>query len=192
MTTEIEKDTARSQARAQYESILSLLNAMTLEGAARAWLADKTQEDIFALWQNCCDDGTGDEPDLEEATEALQAAIEDGLEPGGFTFSEDNAREALEADALSVEVRSGWYLPFAPNADKAPAEFRICLATGGPAVQIRGEIDSDGEPSRAWLEYQDWYQPWQQWHGEPDGICPDQDKLLEYARHFICGDLFAR
>jgi hypothetical protein len=53
-------------------------------------------------------------------------------------------------------VRSGWHVP---GEDNSPAEFRIVLCTGGPHVEIMGELTEDGEPCRAWLQYQDWGTP---------------------------------
>jgi hypothetical protein len=76
-------------------------------------------------------------------------------------------------------VRSGWYTP--GNEDNEPVEFKLLLGTGGPAVQIRGELDANAEPDRAWLEVQDWFKPWTQYHGA------DQETLLAYCRCFYFG-----
>ena len=89
----------------------------------------------------------------------------------------DAAREAIQEDPLSVEVRSGWV---SIGGNMEPEEFQILLCTGGPAVRIMGELDEHGEPSRAWLEYQDWGTPWT--HYATRGA---QDALLAYAREFI-------
>jgi hypothetical protein len=108
--------------------------------------------------------------DVEELAELEEAA--------GDANSEDEAREILDSDPLSVEVRSDWVTP---GEEMTAGEFRILLCTGGPAVQIRGELDHRGEPSRAWLEYQDWGTPWTQYHDT------DQATLLAYASHFLSG-----
>lgn len=108
-----------------------------------------------------------DDSDAEELAE-LEAAA-------GEYESADDAEQAITDDPLSVEVRSGWHAP--GDGDSEDGEFRILLCTGGPAVQIRGEL-SDGEPCRAWLEYQDWGTPWTQYFDA------DQDVLLSYARRF--------
>ena len=96
----------------------------------------------------------------------------------GDANDEDEAREILDSDPLSVEVRSAWVTP---GEEMTAGEFRIVLCTGGPAVQIRGELDHCGEPSRAWLEYQDWGTPWTQYHDTY------QATLLAYASHFLSG-----
>ncbi len=106
--------------------------------------------------------------DVEELAGLEQAA--------GDANSEDEAREILDSDPLSVEVRSDWVTP---GEEMTAGEFRILLCTGGPAVQIRGELGVHGEPSRAWLEYQDWGTPWTQYFDA------DQSTLLAYASHFI-------
>ena len=106
--------------------------------------------------------------DVEELAELEQAA--------GDANDEDEACEILDSDPLSVEVRSDWVTP---GEEMTPGEFRILLCTGGPAVQIRGELDEYGCPSRAWLEYQDWGTLWTRYYDV------DQSTLLAYASHFI-------
>jgi hypothetical protein len=75
---------------------------------------------------------------------------------------------------LSVEVRSGW----ASATDTMTAEeFRIVLCTGGPHVEIRGELHL-GTPSRAWMMYQDWGTPLTQYF-DVEG-----STLLAYCQEF--------
>jgi hypothetical protein len=62
----------------------------------------------------------------------------------GECESQDEARERIEEDPLSVEVRSDWTTP---GEEMTPAEFCILLGTGGPATRIVGELDEHGEPS---------------------------------------------
>lgn len=68
---------------------------------------------------------------------------------------EDHAREC----ALSVEVRTGWYVPGTITRE-APAEYQIVLTCGGPALRIRGRLNETGEPETARLEWQDWGTQW--------------------------------
>lgn len=105
--------------------------------------------------------------DAEELADLEDAA--------GDCESQDDARERIQEDPLSVEVRSGWVLP---GADMEAEDFCILLSTGGPAVRIRGEL-ADGEPHRAWLEVQDWGKPWTE-HYESGAA----DVLLAYSRCF--------
>ena len=90
----------------------------------------------------------------------------------------ETARDAILDAPLSVTVRSGWVVPFAPMV---ATEFEILLCWGGPAVRIRGELGDEAEPRRAWMEYQGWFTPWTLWGGA------DQAVLLAYASYFIYG-----
>lgn len=147
---------AKEQAAAQYASIETMLRAADPDTWERLEeLQDMEQDEMT-------DDDKSELLDLLDATREYEDA--------------DAAREAIEQDALSVEYRSDWC---APGEEMTPVEFRIVLCTGGPAVRIRGEMDEHGEPTRAWLEYQNWGTPWTQYFDA------DQDVLLAYARHYV-------
>lgn len=115
---------------------------------------------------------------IKEMVAALAAAVE---------ADDDNAREDAERtiheDALSVEVRSGWV---AAGDKMEAAEFKILLCTGGPAVQIVGELDEHNEPSKdhIQLQHQDWFTPWT----NLPLTDADRDALVAYARCFYFGD----
>lgn len=94
----------------------------------------------------------------------------------------DMALDAILEGPLSVEVRSRWYVP--DEGDDRPYEYRIVLATGGPAVQIIGKLGEDREPITAELQYQDWFTDWQKLPITGD----DEEVLLEYARRFYYGE----
>jgi hypothetical protein len=102
-------------------------------------------------------------------------------EAAGECTSTDDARQRIEEDPLSVEVRGDWHSIGDQSGLNQATEFKILLCTGGPAVQIRGELEN-GEPSRAWLEVQDWGTPWTQYFDI------SQDALLAYARVFYFGE----
>jgi len=103
-------------------------------------------------------------------------------ESAGECASREDTETRIHEDALSVEVRSDWHSPGDPDGAHMPSEFCILLATGGPAVRIRGELDSHCEPRRAWLEVQDWGTPWTQYFDV------SQDVLLAYAHCFVYGE----
>jgi len=105
--------------------------------------------------------------DAAKLAELIEAVTLDGEE-----VDEDEARQRIEEDALSVEVRSGWTTP---GEELKPSEYCLLLTTGGPAVRIVGSLE-DGEPDDATLEVQDWGTPWT-FHSRDE--C-----LLAYARCF--------
>jgi hypothetical protein len=115
---------------------------------------------------------------IKEMVEALNTA-----QKAEDQDAEEGAREAIEQDALSVEVRDGWH---APGSKSEPEEFRILLSTGGPACQIMGELGDHNEPEKAWIEVQDWFQPWTRLDlsDEPKA----EEILLTYARAFYWGE----
>ena len=106
---------------------------------------------------------------------------------GGETYDnaieyhdDDKAREAVEHDALSVEVRTGWYTPI----QKAEvSEYQILLAWGGPAVKICGQLE-DNQPVSATLQYQDWGTEWT----DLDIDSEAEDALISYAQCFYFGE----
>lgn len=114
---------------------------------------------------------------------------------GGMESSLEDAETRIHEDALSVEIRSGWHIPGADskqNPEAAlPAEYRILLCTGGPAVQIVGELDEYCQPKTAKMQVQDWFQPWTEYRpiilGTEAGETAE-NVMLTYARCFWFGE----
>lgn len=137
-----------------------------------------------------CDYDRLEELDSEELNDDINNLIESPeatelvelREAAGECKDADEASERIQEDALEVVVRGDW----CPAGDQerlgAPVEFKILLATGGPAARIMGELDESCEPVRAWLEVQDWGTPWTQYFDI------EQDTLLAYARCFYFGE----
>lgn len=96
----------------------------------------------------------------------------------------EDAEQTIHESVLSVEVRSGWYVPGARDADTKPDEYRILLSTGGPALQLVGRVSEYGEPETARLEYQDWGTPWTRYPTSGE----DEDIMLTFARCFYFGE----
>lgn len=172
------EDHGKQQARAQYESIAAMVAALNCDFER----LEELREEREALASAAEDPESEDE--TAEAVAALAEWDEENAEElntleheAGEYSDADEARERIQEDPLSVEVRSSWVsLGDVLSAD----EFRILLCTGGPAVQIVGELDR-GEPIRAWIEYQDWGTPWTQYFNA------DSDTLLTYCREFYFG-----
>lgn len=102
------------------------------------------------------------------------------LEKAAASGDDESIRETIYQDPLSVEVRSDWTLP---GNDFEASEYRILLCTGGPAVQIIGDLDQHNEPETARLQYQDWFTPWVDFPTTAD----DARALLTYAQVFFYG-----
>jgi hypothetical protein len=157
-----EQDHARSNATTWMDTILEMVAALDCDYDRLDELKEMDAEEL----------------DAEELAELAEL-----LEQAGEYASREEVEERIQESPLSVEVRSGWRSPGDEVEDNAE-EFRILLTTGGPALQIRGELGRFNEPDRAWLEYQDWGVPWTEYHGENE----DQDALLTFARCFHFGD----
>lgn len=101
-------------------------------------------------------------------------------EDAGDCASEEQARERINEDALSVEVRSGWGSTDSWQAE----EFRIVLCTGGPHVELRGTLDNNGEPCGVGVFYSDgWAEG-----GELLLSSDDRETVLTYCEQFYFGE----
>lgn len=123
------------------------------EQNAGAWLEQIAA--AFEAHQFCLEEGEGRQLS-REAKAVLKQQGYDGT-------NHDTVAEWIETEMrdspLSVEIREGWKEP-GDDISFEPTEFRILLSTGGPALRIMGELDRHNEPSRCWLEIQDWGTPW--------------------------------
>ena len=171
-------DTARDQAQAQMNSIRTVVAALACDYERLDELRE--ERDTFVVGS----------PDGNETAAPAQWAAENPEDAEELAELEsqadgcnnwDDAEQRIQEDALSVEVRTDWYAPH--NDGQGPVEFRIVLCTGGPHVQIVGELE-DGQPSRAWLEYQDWGTPMTERCNQPG----DMADLLAYASCFYYGE----
>lgn len=185
---------AELQAAAQYDSIVSMLDALDVDYDRLEELKDEQADLINAVTEaaeelkEAQEQRSGDVDAwhaLEDAKNALTAwqdenaeELEELISAAGDCTDEDEARDRISEDPLDIQVRSDWT---SPSEGLEPSEFMILLCTGGPAVRIIGELDQYGEPCRAWMEYQDWGTPWTQYFGA------DNKTLCRYASHFFGG-----
>lgn len=176
-----ETNNALEQAKAQANSIAQMVAALHVDYDQLEWLKDELHGLEYDLRE------VGNPEEEKEAAKALaewRAEYAEELaeleEAANGCKDADEARERIQEDALDVQYRSGWH-----NVGETleAAEFSILLCTGGPAVRIMGELDEHMQPSRAWLEYQDWITPWQ----EAVGVI-EQSTLLEYCQQFCFGE----
>jgi hypothetical protein len=174
---------AKRQAEAQLNSILAMVATLNCNYDR----LEELQEELDDLGDAI------DDLDPLEASNTYAEAVQDlaawgvanmdelqGLrDEAGECKDRDEALERITDDALEVTVRSGWSTPGELEAE----EYNILLCTGGPAVRIRGELNSCKEPESAWLEYQDWGTSW-----EVLRLGADEDAVLTYARCFFFGE----
>lgn len=160
MTTEINH--AEAQAHAKAAHIVELVAALNCDYSRLEDLREEREELSAALDAVNIASAHGLEQE-RRAFAALAAWDNENAEElstleheAGDCTSQDEARERIQEDPLSVEVRSGWDIV---GGDLSAAEFRIVLCTGGPHVEIVGDLDGYGIPHRAWLQYQDWGTP---------------------------------
>jgi hypothetical protein len=126
-----------------------------------------------------------EEKDFQDEDEAEAfAALHEESSVNEKTFQDEDdaekAREEIQEGPLSVQVRSGWH---DPNGESEAEEFEILLSTGGPALRIRGDLSEHKEPSRAYLETQDWGTPWTQFFLTSE----ESDDVLTYCQQFYFG-----
>jgi len=124
---------------------------------------------------------TGDADEFTSAERIELETLEDAC--GDFKDRED-VEQRIQEGPLSVEVRSDWHEPGNGEDHNKPAEFCILLSTGAPALRITGDLDEYGQPSRAYLQYQDWGTPWTDYFpGSGSG-----EVLLTYCQQFYFGE----
>ena len=160
-------------------SIREMVAALECDYDRMEELRDERDTWIDAKWE---DDENGTPPDgaaiwaAEFPGEAQEfAALE---EAAGECKGDDDARQRIEEDPLSIEYRTGWMTQRETVERDDWAEAKILLTTGGPAVQIIVELN-DGEPHRAYLQVQDWGTPWTDYYEQ--GIA---DTLMAYVGVF--------
>jgi len=164
------------QAQAQAESIAAMVAALMCDYDHLQELRDERADLASAA----------EDPESEDETAQAIAALaqwdDENAEElntlehdAGDCTDEEDARNRIQEDALSVEVRSGWT---SHGDTMTPEDFRIVLCTGGPHVEIMGEFDIHGQPYRAWLQYQDWGTPMTRFFDV------EESTLLAYCKEF--------
>ena len=166
---------SEQQAKAQYDSIVEFISALDVDYDKLESLKCDVEYCVDAV-NDVIETGQSIAYEMQALYAAIEAYNEMQDEAGEFE-SYDEAYEAALDNALDVQVRSPWC---DVGAEMAAGEFYILLCTGGPAVRIRGELNS-GTVTRAWLEHQDWGTPWTQYYG---ASC---DTLTQYAQMFLPG-----
>lgn len=175
-------DYGLEQAKAQATSVARMVAALECDYDRLEELREELQEAhfdsgsslSFAEW--CVDQLNSNTSTFEDTLKEL-AELEDAA---NGCEDQEEAQQAVQDDALSVEVRSAWQTL---GETLTASEFCILLCTGGPAVRIVGELDEHLTPCRAWIEYQDWGTPWTELVGDISS-----STLVSYASQFYFGE----
>lgn len=136
---------AREQAQAQMEMVARLRAATDDEAYEdlAPTLAKEAGFEVIGGGDSWCYRSVkkGADEDVSVYTTEEEAWVaccnDNGLRP-----DEDDVRRAIEEDALSVQVRSGWH---SPGEKLEAAEYEVLLCTGGPAVRIVGALNRYNE-----------------------------------------------
>jgi hypothetical protein len=162
MIEQMEENRARDEARAKLNSIKKMILRIEHIEECKSTDGYCNMEDVDLL------DGLDEYDNGQDQEEMFNRY-----------HNETEALNAIDESPLGIQLRSGWH-----NVGEEPTddEFEILLCTGGPAVKIRGELDSHGRPDRAWLEYQDWGIQWTFYTDFNNG---DMDDVLKFAQHLI-------
>ncbi len=187
---------AHRQAVAQAEAIAEMMAAASLDWDQLEALRDekrRLEEDQLEAMQ-CVRhhhagefDPFGEYPEHEEYRRCTAELVEwrddngeefDKLqEAAGDCLDQDEAEERLFSNALSVEFRSDWETD--PSTLQA-AEFRVVLCTGGPHVEIIGELDEADEPKDCEIYWRDWDD-----HGRLNYDEYDTGAVEDYCRRIV-------
>ena len=197
-----DNERAKDQARAQFESIKEMVAALNLDWDRLEEVREEKKDLRDTLttaardlkdYADNCNLRAASYLELKEANDEAEKALSDWEEENQEELDEleaeageckdaDDARQRINEDPLSVQVRSGWYCP--GSEDHSAEEFQILLCTGGPAVKIEGELGQWNQPESAEIFYQDWFTPW-----EPLELTSEEEEIvLEYCRCFYFGE----
>lgn len=174
------------QARQQAQSIADMVAALTLDYDRLAELRDELadleeqQAELMGDWDGASElDAPAGYLQWEQANgqrlDGLRDELADLERIADGCADADEARDRIMEDPLSVETRSGWV---SAGEEMSPEEYRIVLCTGGPHVEIVGDLDQHGAPCRARIVYRDWD------HGG-ELLDFDHDAVLTYAQQFL-------
>lgn len=179
---------AQAQAIAQVESIVALVAALNVDydllEELRSDIEDleSEQEELRGEWDGASElDAPAEFLEWEklngESLDEMRAELAELETQAGDCADQDEAQERIQEDPLSVETRSGWV----SMGDTMDAEeFRIVLCTGGPHVELVGDL-RNGSPSSVRILYHDWSES-----GELFDF--DHDAVLTYCEQFCFGE----
>jgi len=161
----VEKSHGQKNAEAALENIVVMVKRLNHAQECDGAHCDLTTEEIFAGINTAYSEG--DEADDEEREEY---------------HDEEQARERIQEDALEVSVMADTWT--SPGEELKADAYRVLITYGGPACQVKGDLDEHMMPESAEIQHQDWSTPWTTLPTTSE----QDDALLEYARQFYFGD----
>lgn len=172
------ENSAEDQACVQVASIVEMVAALEVDYERLDGLrSDKSDFIDKLICETGCDEACAEYKWQQECPyDASELA---GLEnAAGECTSEDEAHQRIDESPLSVEFRSDWVIP---GEEMTAGEYRIVLCTGGPHVEIVGDLGLHGVPASCRVLYKDW--------GESGELFDfDRDAVLTYCRCFYFGE----
>ena len=144
----------------------------------------QAQLEVIRVWHQAYQFCDNEGQDISVLSADVQSFLKDEMDwehDPDHVSTRDAISELVVEDALEVKVKSDWHRL---GEDSELGEYMILLCTGGPAVRIVGDLESD-QPMTAKLEFQGWFTPWTD-YGECIGSLPaeDTEALLWYAEQF--------
>ncbi len=152
-------DNARDKAIIQVESVVSMVRALQVDFDRLEELREEfdsfegkeKEAAILGKMEYTSDVTTNVGNELIYAYD-LGRELAEMEEAAGDCSDEEEARERIQDDPISIEFRSDWC---SYGDEMTPSEARIVLCTGGPHVEILCDLDR-GQPSRPRVIYKDW------------------------------------
>lgn len=177
----MDKDYGREQAILQVNGIVQMVAALNVDYDHMDTLWHELEEvhggavtslDFMAWCQDQLDSNQSTfEETIKEFLELREAA--------GDCESQDEAQQQVQEDPLCIDVREPWHS--IGEEGVTPDQFRIVLCTGGPHVEIQGDLDDHMQPDRVRIIYKDWGS-----NGELFDF--DRDAVLRYCQQFYFGE----
>lgn len=177
---------ARNQAQAQINSIVVMVAALNCDYDRLEELKAEKEELQCNLYEATTKSKYSDyiasaKKELAEWEAEFSGELEELEEQADHRESRDDAEQTIHEDALSVECRSSWA---GVGEELEPTEYRILLCTGGPHVELVGELGLYSVPVNARILYQDWFTGKEEY----TPTSGETEALLEYAQCFYFGE----
>lgn len=147
---------------------------LQVAGIVKMYLAHQLDWERFEELKNAKIEAEelGESMTIEELDEFMRM-----VKVAGEYSSQEEVLARIQEDALIVQYRSDWE---SPGEELKPSEFRILLCTGGPHVELLGDIGRWGEADNVRVVYRDWGECGEYF---PDSI--EHEALMFYVSQYV-------